>query len=97
VREDTELLKGAIDVHLHAGPSVFPRLMDAVEAAEAARAAGMRGIVIKHHHTPTVDRAYLVHRAVPEVEAASTPSPWTPRLGWGPRSSGCHRSTPSTT
>jgi hypothetical protein len=68
VREDTELLKGAIDVHLHAGPSVFPRLMDAVEAAEAARAAGMRGIVIKHHHTPTVDRAYLVHRAVPEVE-----------------------------
>lgn len=67
-REDTELLKGAVDVHLHAGPSVFPRLMDAVEAAEAARAAGMRGIVIKHHHTPTVDRAYLVHRAVPEVE-----------------------------
>jgi hypothetical protein len=68
VREDTELLKGAIDVHLHAGPSVFPRLMDAVEAAEAARAAGMRGIVIKHHHTPTVDRSYLVHRAVPDVE-----------------------------
>jgi len=68
VREDTELLKGAIDVHLHAGPSVFPRLMDAVEAAETARAVGMRGIVIKHHHTPTVDRAYLVHRAVPEVE-----------------------------
>ena len=68
MREDTELLKGAIDVHLHAGPSVFPRLMDAVEAAETARAAGMRGIVIKHHHTPTVDRAYLVHRAVPEVE-----------------------------
>ncbi len=68
MREDLELLKGAIDVHLHTGPSVFPRLMDAVEAAEAARAAGMRGIVIKHHHTPTVDRAYLVHRAVPEVE-----------------------------
>ena len=68
MREDTELLKGAIDVHLHAGPSVFPRLMDAVEAAETARAVGMRGIVIKHHHTPTVDRAYLVHRAVPEVE-----------------------------
>jgi hypothetical protein len=68
VREDTELLKGAVDVHLHAGPSVFPRLMDAVEAAEAARAAGMRGIVIKHHHTPTVDRAYLVHKTVPEVE-----------------------------
>jgi hypothetical protein len=68
LRPDTELLKGAIDTHLHAGPSVFPRLMDAVGAAEAAGKAGMRGIVIKHHHTPSVDRAYLVHRAVPDVE-----------------------------
>jgi len=68
MRLDLELLKGAIDTHLHAGPSVFPRLMDAVETAEAARAAGMRGLVFKHHHTPTVDRAYHVHRAVPEVE-----------------------------
>jgi predicted metal-dependent TIM-barrel fold hydrolase len=68
LRPNTEILKGTIDTHLHAGPSVFPRLMDAVGAAEVARKAGMRGIVIKHHHTPTVDRAYLVHRAVPEVE-----------------------------
>jgi hypothetical protein len=68
LRLDQELLEGAIDTHLHAGPSLFPRLIDAVEAAEAARAAGMRGIVIKHHHTPTADRAYLTHRAVPEVE-----------------------------
>jgi hypothetical protein len=68
MRLDLELLEGATDLHLHAGPSVFPRLMDAVETAEAARASGMRGIVIKHHHTPTVDRGYLVHKAVPEVE-----------------------------
>lgn len=68
MREDLELLRGAIDTHLHAGPSVFPRLMDAVEAAEMAKAVGMRGIVFKHHHMSTVDRAYLAHRAVPEVE-----------------------------
>ena len=68
MRDDLELLKGAVDTHLHAGPSVFPRLMDAVEEAEAARAAGMRGLVLKHHHMPTIDRAYLAHRAVPEVE-----------------------------
>lgn len=42
--------------------------MDAVETAESARAAGMRGLVFKHHHMSTVDRAYLVRRAVPEVE-----------------------------
>lgn len=68
MRLDLDLLKGAIDTHLHAGPSLFPRLLDTVEAAEAARAVGMRGIVIKHHHTPTADRAYLAHRAVPDVE-----------------------------
>jgi len=68
MRLDEELLQGAIDLHLHAGPSVFPRLMDAVETAKAARAAKMRGIVIKHHHTPSVDRGYFVHEAVPEVE-----------------------------
>ncbi|MFB0543764.1 MAG: DUF6282 family protein, partial [Candidatus Bathyarchaeia archaeon] len=71
MREDLELLRGAIDTHLHAGPSLFPRLMDAVEAAEMARTAGMRGIVFKHHHLPTVDRAYFAHRAVPEVEVYS--------------------------
>ena len=68
MREDLELLKGAIDIHIHASPSVFPRLIDSVEAAEAARAAGMRGLVLKHHHAPTLDRAYLAAKAVPEVE-----------------------------
>lgn len=68
MRPDKELLEGAIDTHLHAGPSLFPRLMDAEETAKAARAAGMRGLLIKHHHTPTVERAYFVSKAVPEVE-----------------------------
>jgi hypothetical protein len=42
--------------------------MDAKETAEVAKTNGMRGIVIKHHHTPTVDRAYLIHKVIPEVE-----------------------------
>ena len=68
MRYDLELLKDSIDIHLHAGPSFFPRLMDAQETAEVAKASGMRGIVIKHHHTPTVERGYFVQKAVPGLE-----------------------------
>jgi hypothetical protein len=41
--------------------------MDATETAMAAKASGMSGIVIKHHHIPTVDRGYFTNKAVPEV------------------------------
>jgi len=66
--KDDYLLEGAIDVHIHVGPSLFPRLMDPIEAAKAAKDAGMRGIVFKNHHLPTVDRALLANKVVPEVE-----------------------------
>jgi len=42
--------------------------MDAHETALVAKKAGMRGIVIKHHHIPTVERAYFVNKSVPGVE-----------------------------
>ena len=42
-----ELLQGAIDIHVHAGPHLFssPRRVDPVEAAMQARDAGMQAIV----------------------------------------------------
>jgi hypothetical protein len=52
------LLKGAIDLHCHSGPSVMPRRIDHIEAIEEARAAGLRGILFKDHYysvTPTVE------------------------------------------
>ena len=48
------VLEGAIDMHCHSGPSPFPRRMDHVEAARMADSAGMRAIVVKSHHHPTV-------------------------------------------
>jgi hypothetical protein len=68
LRQEAELLKGAMDFHVHAGPSLFPRLMDSVEMAKSAKAASMAGLVIKHHHTPTVDRAYLTSKMVRGVK-----------------------------
>lgn len=33
MRQDLELLKGAIEFHVHSGPDLFPRLLDHVGMA----------------------------------------------------------------
>ena len=47
------LMQHSIDLHVHPSPSLFPRRIDAVEAARQAAEAGMRAIVIKSHHHST--------------------------------------------
>ncbi|NIN52031.1 MAG: hypothetical protein GTN80_02425 [Nitrososphaeria archaeon] len=63
-----DILKEACDLHLHTGPSIFQRLIDDVEAAEQARSAGMKAIVLKDHHQQTASRATIARKFVPEVE-----------------------------
>jgi hypothetical protein len=53
------VLAGVIDIHCHTAPDVQPRTMTDLELARAAKAAGMRGIVLKNHFMPTADRAEL--------------------------------------
>src|SRR5690625_3924308 len=60
-------LKGAIDLHLHTYPDVFPRLIDDIELAKFAAQSQMRGVVIKSHIESSVSRAYLAEQVVPEV------------------------------
>ncbi|MFX0132143.1 MAG: DUF6282 family protein, partial [Candidatus Hodarchaeota archaeon] len=38
-----ELLEGAIDLHIHAEPDLFPRELDEAEVVRQAREIGMRG------------------------------------------------------
>ncbi len=57
-------LEGVIDLHVHAGPDVRPRKLDAVALARAAKAAGMRALLLKSHHTITADLAQLVESLV---------------------------------
>lgn len=57
-------LSGVIDLHVHAGPDVRPRKLDAVALARAARAAGMRALLLKSHHTITADLATIVESVV---------------------------------
>ena len=61
-------LLGAIDIHMHCGPDVLPRSVDAIDVARMAKAEGMRAIVLKNHYVPTADDAYLVRKIVPGIE-----------------------------
>lgn len=61
-------LRGAVDMHIHSHPDLFPRLTDDLEVAVAAREAGMRAIAYKCHHEPTVTRAYFTRSLVPGLE-----------------------------
>ena len=48
------VLHGAVDMHTHSGPSPLPRRIDHPTAARQAEEAGLRAIVVKSHHHPTV-------------------------------------------
>ena len=54
-----DLLEGAIDMHIHAAPDVYPRILNDVELALQAKEMGMRAIVIKNHFVITADRAQI--------------------------------------
>lgn len=68
VRLDRELLKGAIDIHIHHVPDLYARIQDPIELANDARDAGMRAICIKRHNFPTSGLAAMAQKAVPEVD-----------------------------
>ncbi len=65
-----ELLQGAIDIHVHATPHLpsSPRKLDPIEAAIAARDAGMQTIVLMDVFQMTNGIAWIVNRAVPDFQ-----------------------------
>jgi hypothetical protein len=65
-----ELLKGAIDIHVHAGPHILssPRRVDPFQAAIQARDAGMRAIVFMDVFQMSNGTSWLVNRAVPDFK-----------------------------
>lgn len=65
-----DLLKGAIDIHVHPGPHLFssPRRVDPFQAATEARDAGMRALVMLDVFEMSNGTAWLVNRAVPDFK-----------------------------
>jgi hypothetical protein len=55
-------LRGLIDLHVHAGPSVANRYVDGVEMLYLAKRAGYRAFVIKDHYFPTMMSATIAEK-----------------------------------
>ena len=49
-----EILKGFVDIHVHAGPSVANRKVDAYEMMQMAGEAGYKAFLVKDHYFPTM-------------------------------------------
>jgi len=62
------ILKGAIDMHVHSAPDYIPRKLNDLELAIRARDYGLKALLIKSHHLPTMDRAYIVSRVVKGIK-----------------------------
>lgn len=64
--EVAELLKGAVDLHVHSGPSVMPRILDHEEAMADADDAGFAAILFKDHYYPGMSHAEMLTKAYPD-------------------------------
>jgi len=64
---DRAMMQGVIDMHLHTMPCLFDRPLDDFEAAEQARDAGYRALVLKSIYVPNADRVELVSKRVPGI------------------------------
>ena len=51
--DERDILKGILDIHVHAGPSVANRAVDAADMLKEAIAAGYRGFLVKDHYFPS--------------------------------------------
>ncbi|MGD0625318.1 MAG: DUF6282 family protein [Thermodesulfobacteriota bacterium] len=65
---EIDLIKGGIDIHVHAAPDIQDRKTDCLEIVQKAREYGMGGILIKDHVTVTSDRAYILNHIFPDFK-----------------------------
>lgn len=61
------LLRGAIDPHVHSGPSIAPRALDHLELAREASAAGLAAVVTKDHDYSGVMTAAMIAHHHPDL------------------------------
>lgn len=62
-------IEGAYDLQVHVEPDLAARRTDDVALGHDYLERGLTGFVLKSHYVPTAERAAVVRRAVPGVEA----------------------------
>lgn len=67
-----DILKGAIDLHLHSSPDIVARSVDDLDMAAEAVKNGMAGFVLKNHYAPTAGRAAMVRKLYPGLNAVGS-------------------------
>lgn len=60
-------MRGAIDLHFHPAPCLFPRIATDYQIAEAASEIGLGGLMLKCHHESTVSRAFTLRKEFPKM------------------------------
>jgi hypothetical protein len=65
--EVKELLAGAVDLHVHSGPSVMPRILDHHDAMMDAAEYKFSAILFKDHFYPGMAHARMLEKLIPNT------------------------------
>jgi hypothetical protein len=68
MRPDQELLHGAVDIHVHQAPDIYPRIEDYLDLARNAHRAGIRALCLKCHNFPTVQMAQTAQKEIEGID-----------------------------
>jgi Family of unknown function (DUF6282) len=61
------ILKGAVDTHVHSGPSIVPRALDHLQLTQACSNAGFAAVDTKDHDYAGVTTAQRITASFPEL------------------------------
>jgi hypothetical protein len=64
-----EAIRGGYDLHVHVAPDIIGRRIDDIDLAHEFLKAGLKGFLLKSHYTQTGERAKVVTKAVPGIQA----------------------------
>jgi Family of unknown function (DUF6282) len=64
-----QAIEGGYDLQVHVAPDVIGRRIDDLDLAKEFLAHKLKGFVLKSHYAPTYERAKVVTKAVPGIQA----------------------------